>query len=47
MVQPPQNIYDAPEFFAGYSELRRARIGFNEGLEHPATSSINWQSDDL
>jgi ubiquinone/menaquinone biosynthesis C-methylase UbiE len=32
----PQNIYDDPEFFAGYAEPRRTRSGLNETIEQPA-----------
>lgn len=32
----PQNIYDDPEFFTGYAELRRTRSGLNEMIEQPA-----------
>jgi catechol 2,3-dioxygenase-like lactoylglutathione lyase family enzyme len=29
----PQNIYDDPEFFAGYSQLRRSREGLTDAPE--------------
>lgn len=32
----PQNVYDDPEFFAGYAELRRTESGLNKVLEAPA-----------
>jgi SAM-dependent methyltransferase len=31
-----QNIYDDPDFFAGYAELRRTESGLNAALEQPA-----------
>ena len=30
----PQNIYDNPEFFGGYSELERFKSGWGRGMEH-------------
>src|SRR5215467_2524811 len=32
----PQNIYDDPAFFAGYSQLRRSREGLSGAPEWPA-----------
>lgn len=32
----PQNIYDDPDFFAGYETLRRTGTGLNDVLEQPA-----------
>lgn len=32
----PQNVYDDPEFFAGYAELRRTGSGLNDTIEQPA-----------
>lgn len=32
----PQNVYDNPEFFAGYQRLRETRSGLNDVLEQPA-----------
>ncbi|MDR3671550.1 MAG: class I SAM-dependent methyltransferase [Holophaga sp.] len=32
----PQNIYDDPEFYAGYERLRRTGAGLNDVLEQPA-----------
>ena len=32
----PQNIYDDPDFFAGYSQLRRSREGLAGAPEWPA-----------
>src|SRR6266571_4300732 len=32
----PQNIYDNPEFFAGYRALRRSESDLNAALEWPA-----------
>src|SRR5207248_10754489 len=31
----PQNIYDDPRFFAGYSQLERFGAGWTKALEHP------------
>ncbi len=31
-----QNIYDNPDFFAGYERLRRMQLGLNEAMEWPA-----------
>ncbi len=36
----PQNIYDDPVFFAGYSELRRTERGRNAALEQPALERL-------
>ena len=36
----PQNIYDDPEFFAGYSQLRRSREGLAGAPEWPALRSM-------
>lgn len=37
MLRPKiQNIYDDPDFFAGYQELRRTESGINAALEQPA-----------
>lgn len=40
--EPPyiQNIYDDPEFFAGYAELRRTSSGLNEAIEQPALQRL-------
>lgn len=35
-----QNIYDHPEFFAGYRELRRTESGLNAVLEQPALHAL-------
>lgn len=35
-----QNIYDDPDFFAGYAELRRTESGLNAALEQPALMSL-------
>lgn len=35
-----QNIYDDPDFFAGYSELRRPESGLNADLEQPALLAL-------
>lgn len=41
-IEPPhiQNIYDDPDFFAGYAELRRSRSGLNEAIEQPALQRL-------
>jgi ubiquinone/menaquinone biosynthesis C-methylase UbiE len=36
----PQNIYDNPEFFAGYDNLRETASGLSEALEQPAFRSL-------
>src|SRR5256885_16761675 len=33
-VGEPQNIYDDPKFFAGYSTLERFGAGWNRAMEH-------------
>jgi SAM-dependent methyltransferase len=33
---PPQNVYDDPEFFAGYSKLERFGAGWTKAYERPA-----------
>ncbi|MCP4752877.1 MAG: hypothetical protein GY866_18480 [Proteobacteria bacterium] len=35
-----QNLYDHPEFFAGYQALRDSKGGLNEVLEQPAMKSL-------
>jgi SAM-dependent methyltransferase len=35
-----QNIYDNPDFFAGYKALRQNNAGLNEVLEQPALRSL-------
>lgn len=35
-----QNVYDDPEFFAGYAELRRTESGWNAAVEQPAIRSL-------
>lgn len=35
-----QNIYDNPEFFEGYLQLRKNEAGLNKVLEEPATYSL-------
>jgi SAM-dependent methyltransferase len=35
-----QNIYDQPDFFAGYSELRRSTEGLDGATEWPALRSL-------
>jgi 2-polyprenyl-3-methyl-5-hydroxy-6-metoxy-1,4-benzoquinol methylase len=37
---PPQNIYDDPEFFAGYSRLERFGSGWTKALEHPSFMAL-------
>jgi SAM-dependent methyltransferase len=36
----PQNIYDDPDFFAGYARLRQTGTGLNDVLEQPALWSM-------
>jgi SAM-dependent methyltransferase len=36
----PQNVYDNPDFFAGYSQLRRSREGLAGAPEWPALRSM-------
>jgi len=38
--QPPQNTYDDPEFFAGYSQLERFGPGWTKALEHPSFMAL-------
>lgn len=35
-----QNIYDDPDFFAGYAALRRTESGLNAALEQPALMAL-------
>ena len=35
-----QNIYDNPDFFGGYMELRSSERGFNSAIEEPAVYSL-------
>lgn len=35
-----QNIYDNPNFFKGYMELRSSESGFNVAIEEPAVYSL-------
>ena len=35
-----QNIYDDPQFFAGYSQLRRHESGLNAAIDQPAMRSV-------
>lgn len=36
----PQNVYDNPEFFAGYQRLRETGSGLNDVLEQPALRAM-------
>lgn len=36
----PQNIYDQPDFFAGYSQFRRSREGLAGALEWPTLQAM-------
>ena len=36
----PQNIYDDPEFFAGYARLERFGAGWTKAYEYPAFMSL-------
>ena len=38
--RPPQNIYDDPDFFAGYSKLARFGPGWRNAYEHPAFMAL-------
>jgi SAM-dependent methyltransferase len=38
--RPPQNIYDDPQFFAGYSRLERFGAGWTKAFEYPAFMSL-------
>jgi ubiquinone/menaquinone biosynthesis C-methylase UbiE len=39
-VRQGQNVYDDPDFFAGYKSLRQHDSGLNEALEIPALRSL-------
>jgi SAM-dependent methyltransferase len=38
--QPPQNIYDDPAFFAGYSGLERFGSGWTKAFEYPSFMAL-------
>jgi SAM-dependent methyltransferase len=38
--QPPQNIYDDPAFFAGYSRLERFGAGWTRAYEYPSFMAL-------
>jgi SAM-dependent methyltransferase len=38
--RPPQNIYDDPHFFAGYSRLERFGAGWTKAFEYPSFMSL-------
>jgi SAM-dependent methyltransferase len=38
--QPPQNIYDDPSFFAGYSQLERFGAGWTKAFEYPSFMAL-------
>ncbi len=38
--RPPQNIYDDPNFFAGYARLERFGAGWTKAYEYPAFMSL-------
>jgi trans-aconitate methyltransferase len=40
MAQPPQNIYDDPSFYAGYSRLERFGAGWTKAFELPSLLSL-------
>src|SRR6266446_5323674 len=40
MDQPPQNIYDDPSFYAGYSRLERFGTGWTKAFELPSFLSL-------
>lgn len=35
-----QNVYDDPEFFAGYQQLRVSKSGINEAIEQPSLRTV-------
>jgi 2-polyprenyl-3-methyl-5-hydroxy-6-metoxy-1,4-benzoquinol methylase len=37
---PPQNAYDDPDFFAGYSRLERFGPGWTKAFEHPSFMAL-------
>jgi 2-polyprenyl-3-methyl-5-hydroxy-6-metoxy-1,4-benzoquinol methylase len=37
---PPQNAYDDPDFFAGYSRLERFGAGWTKAFEHPSFMAL-------
>jgi len=40
MVDRPQNVYDDPDFFAGYAAMARFGAGWRNALEHPYFLSL-------
>ncbi len=42
-----QNIYDNPDFFKGYMDLRSSESGFNVAIEEPAVHSLLPPLEDL
>ena len=40
MTATPQNLYDDPEFFAGYSRLERFGPGWTKAFEHPSFMAL-------
>jgi 2-polyprenyl-3-methyl-5-hydroxy-6-metoxy-1,4-benzoquinol methylase len=40
MSSSPQNAYDDPEFFAGYSKLERFGSGWTKAFEHPSFMAL-------
>src|SRR5690349_6649604 len=38
--EEPQNIYDSPDFFAGYSQMERFGSGWSKALEQPLFLSL-------
>jgi SAM-dependent methyltransferase len=37
---PPQNVYDDPDFFAGYSRLERFGAGWSKAYEYPSFMAL-------
>jgi len=37
---PPQNAYDDPDFFAGYSQLERFGSGWTKAFEYPSFMAL-------
>jgi SAM-dependent methyltransferase len=40
MTPPPQNPYDDPDFFSGYSQLERFGPGWTKAFEHPSFMAL-------
>lgn len=46
-MSEPQNIYDTPDFFAGYSQMERFGSGWTRALEQPLLLNLLPQPDGL